>query len=344
MLGHCISHGADVDGLVSAFLVKLAEEGKGNQVTVVFADYEDYLQKISEANGDFLYVCDLGVDPETETKFLAILEEKARSGKYVTYVDHHPDDPLLLSRLSAAGINVVHSPDECAGVLTYRSLKGQLPRSSAVFAAYAAISDHLERGPLASELLRDLDTLLVYFEASTLSLAIDKDDDLKKGLLDFMKSSFLVHEYPGVLEAAIAQLKKVHAFLGERHDVKVGKKYKWAAAYVDFFPGRAASLMIQSLPVDVAVAYRRDEDGSIQVSFRCSADFEGDLGRLAHDAATAVGGSGGGHRKASGARVAEEKLKDFLNELEKILRNIGQADRRRFKVTRFWPPIFSTFT
>ena len=335
MLGSCVSHSADADGLISAFFIRERERLRGNEAKVVFANYGNYLDKIREAQGKFLYVSDLGVDPENEGAFKRALLGKLSEGFEVTYIDHHPDSEILLQDLKKEGVAVVHSLNDCAAVLTYNAFSSDLPKSYSLFAAYAAIGDHAEKGDIASKIMTNTDTILAYFEASVLSMAVGEDDDIKYGLLDFMRTSPLIHLYPNVLDRALHQLQKIQSFLNQKIQVISGKNHKWAAAEVDFFTGRAASIMIQTMEIDVAIAYKLDV-GEYQISLRRSNNSEVDLGLIANEAARAAMGSGGGHKQASGARVPLRYLDKFLEEVSNKLRLTA--------VTRFCPPIFVTLT
>ena len=61
-----------------------------------------------------------------------------------------------------------------------------------------------------------------------------------------------------------------------------------------------------------------DTEGTIKVSARAPPGGHGkaNLGRIMSDAGAALGGVGGGHAGAAGARVARDKLDGFLDRLE----------------------------
>ena len=324
MKASIISHSADVDGLMAAFFVMVREESRGNSVEVKFSDYDDMLFNLEASDGQLIYVCDLGIDKEKEQRLVNLVKDKIAYGASVTYIDHHPDDPTVLRALSDLGVNVIHSLDDCAGVLAYSSFQEEIPQRYAIYAAYAAIGDHMEKGKIASQIMAKVDSILAYFEASVLTLAIDKKDNIKSGLLAYLKQSPFSHSYPGVMEAATKQLAQMEEFSKRQFHLERGSHYSWAHSDCSFFTGRAATLMLQLLPIDVAVAYKLDEErGAYDVSFRCATDVDIDLGILAHDVATWVGGTGGGHKKASGASVPSNKLEDFLKAIAQRLRGLA---------------------
>ena len=308
-----ISHSADVDGLMAAFFAMVREEARGNSVSVTFSDYDGLLENVEAAEGEIIYVCDLGIDREKEEKFLSLVRQKISAGRSFTYIDHHPDNPSTLKELEKTGATVVHSLSDCAGVLAYSTFSHEVPRKYMIYAAYAAIGDHMENGKEASKIMTKVDSIMAYFEASVLTLAIDKRDSIKLGLLSYLKESQFAHRYPGVMDAAEKQLSQMEEFTKRSFEVMKGKNYSWAFAECNFFTGRAATLMLQMLPIDIAIAYRMDDERkAYDVSFRCSDKSEMDLGALAHDAAASVGGTGGGHRRASGASVPASRLDEFI--------------------------------
>jgi RecJ-like exonuclease len=68
----------------------------------------------------------------------------------------------------------------------------------------------------------------------------------------------------------------------------------------------------------VAMVYKlKDDINSYVISIRASKDSKVHLGRLVNEIATQVGGSGGGHEKASGAVIPKDKLDQFINLLDR---------------------------
>ncbi len=267
---HVVSHIADLDGLMSALLIKQAEEISGNSVTVRFADYYDYLEKIAQAEGDKIYVADLGIDPLTQPSFKKTMMEKGRRAQ-VIYIDHHPDDPQVLTHLAQSGTTVVHSREDCAGVLTYDHLKDLLPSRYFLYAVYAAIGDHMERGKLAAPLMEKADAILAYFEASLLTLGLVQDDEAQRlRLLEALARDPYYHD-PELVQPALRQIEAVSSFISKIQGLSptASGRFSWLAAEADFFTGRAAHVMLQELPLKISVAYRLDlARNEYQISLR----------------------------------------------------------------------------
>ncbi|WP_457615351.1 DHH family phosphoesterase [Methanopyrus sp.] len=69
----------------------------------------------------------------------------------------------------------------------------------------------------------------------------------------------------------------------------------------------------------VTVGVTKMEDGLVKVSIRCPENSDVDAAEVIKEAANRVDGEGGGHERAAGAEVPEDRLEDFLLELEKLL-------------------------
>jgi len=77
----------------------------------------------------------------------------------------------------------------------------------------------------------------------------------------------------------------------------------------------------------VAMVYKLKEDiNSFVISIRGSKDCKVHLGRLVNDIATEMGGSGGGHEKASGAVVPRHKLDEFIKSIDGRISSLQQVE------------------
>ena len=103
----------------------------------------------------------------------------------------------------------------------------------------------------------------------------------------------------------------------------------------DTIVGTVASMALSAPEVDldpgkpiIALADKRDEPGVVKVSGRGNRDLveEGlDLAAAMQEAASSVGGIGGGHDIAAGASVPEGREEEFLDRLDAIV--VGQVPR-----------------
>jgi RecJ-like exonuclease len=68
----------------------------------------------------------------------------------------------------------------------------------------------------------------------------------------------------------------------------------------------------------------KEDIKSFVISIRGSKDCKVHLGRLVNHLATEIGGSGGGHEKASGAVVPKDKLDEFIRLLDGRISSLQQ--------------------
>ena len=115
----CVTHGKDVDGCVSASILKLATNS--NFLLTNYGGIDKSLKRIKDIY-DIVYICDLGIN---ET----IIEElkRIRSFSELVYIDHHHLDPNLVTQLRDIGVEIVHDLKDCASVLTFNLFKDKIP-------------------------------------------------------------------------------------------------------------------------------------------------------------------------------------------------------------------------
>jgi oligoribonuclease NrnB/cAMP/cGMP phosphodiesterase (DHH superfamily) len=219
-------------------------------------------------------------------------------------------------------IKVIHDIKDCASILVYDNFKGNLDQNAAREAVYAAISDLFEDGPKASKLLDRMDRKFAQHEALILnhSLSADQSNAFKTLLVDELSKYTYPHKVPGVVESAIKHLEQVVEVRG-RVCLKAVNRGRWAHMLCtdeELSTGEMANVIMDTLGVDVGVAYK-PIDGWINISFRGERSLNENLGEISRILAQKHGGFGGGHSRASGAKIPEVELESFLEEIESSL-------------------------
>ncbi|MFN3621801.1 MAG: DHHA1 domain-containing protein, partial [Nitrososphaerales archaeon] len=221
-----------------------------------------------------------------------------------------------------SNLKVVHSLRDCTAALTYNYFKSVLPKEASILAAYAALTDYLEDGPIASEILDLYDRIHLYYEASILAYAVEqlgKADKKLQALVEELSRLKYPHEIDGVLGYAYEHAHQVSAFMNRvRKDAVVRRSYAYIDA-LDFPKGTAANLVRCLLEVPVGLAYTVKSNSFVELSLRASSKYTKDLGSISQRLASRFGGFGGGHAKASGARIPKDALTLFLKALEDSL-------------------------
>jgi len=310
-----ITHGEDPDGLSCAAMLMHLKKSK-----VILANYdnfEDVLQSIKPPL-DELYITDLNIRSALVDDILRI-----KSFSKVLIIDHHPLTDYVNSRLQHENIIIIHDLRECAGVLLYNHLKDQLPIKAAKLAAYAAISDMFEDGPLASKILAHMDRKLTQHEALMLTHAMQYDGtyDFKFKILDRLSEFVQPHRIPGVKEAANHYLENAAKMMESLPGrTKVMGRFGVTECSGEASTGAVANLIMDCMGVDVGVCYKYNQD-SVNISLRGERYLMKHLGEISHKLAEGFGGFGGGHKRAAGAKIPRECLDEFFEALSGILDN-----------------------
>lgn len=308
----CFSHGEDVDGLVCAILLRHVNNAL--PILVNYNDFEDKLRAI-EPPLDEVFICDLGIREDLCSEVIRI----SRFAK-VTVVDHHPTSEEVLKKLKRFGIKIVYSNLDCASVLLYNLFKDKLSRESARLAAYAAISDQFDGGPLASKLISGFDRLFIQYEALILTYALDhqEQDHFKSLIFEELNRFTFPHKIKGVSETALTHLDYLVELI-ETLPVRAKKlgKVAYVEAAKESSKGTTASLLIDSIGTDVGLCFKQRSDGTVNISIRAKKIFLLHLGKITKKLAERYCGFGGGHQQASGAKIPQKNLMNFIHDLER---------------------------
>lgn len=309
-----MSHVKDVDGCVSAAIIRLATKSR-----FLLTDYgriNAYLRKIKDPY-DIVYICDLGMNNTYFEEFVRI-----RRFAELTYIDHHYLDKDLRKKLEQQGVTIVHDSQDCAGALAYNLFHENLPREASILACYAAISDRLEDGPIAQKLIQKHDRDFILFETMMLSYALERANiSQKRRIVNNLSRLTYPHQIDDVPRLALEQANRIA--LWRRELPSIASKLN-NVAFVEAkgdSTGPLANLLIDVCETTIGIAYNIDEvKGISDLSIRGNSSTEIDLGNLTSQLAEDLGGFGGGHPKASGARIPASRLTEFIHSLAQYVK------------------------
>ena len=318
----CVSHKEDADGISSAALIKQAFGGD-----TILVDYPGMMDELEALRNDVklkkLFICDVGLNKQTNDSFVDLLTELRKKRISVTYVDHHDIDPKVTTKLKKIKVNLIHDISECTAVLVYDAFKKKLSEHSTFIAACGAITDYMENRPIASKLLQMYDRQFALINATVLTYNIvghQKDSDYLLYLVDELSESKFPHELPNTYEFAQIQVGKLAEIMSKvRKSMKVSKNLAHMEV-LDSGASGAVNFVLGFSGKNVGIAYKeRTDKGIYAVSVRGSPSCKTHLGRLVSSVAAGLGGSGGGHDKACGAVIPKRKFKKFLQEMNSRL-------------------------
>jgi single-stranded-DNA-specific exonuclease len=218
----------------------------------------------------------------------------------------------------------MHSRGASASELVYRHYMKEIPRERVWLALYGAIADYADETPFSRERIRNWDRRGLYFEVSTISLGIKNDEfadyDAKRRIVRTLSRGGNPSDVPGLVRSAKRAVNREF----ELYElIKKRAQTHGSVAYVKDVPSfgfRGPSALFAATVQDTRIgicAHTRERYVDITMRTR---DYSLRLNTLADRAAEAVGGSGGGHASAAGAKIPKGTFRKFLDELNKHMR------------------------
>src|SRR5579875_1793447 len=294
-----VSHRKDADGISSAALVKYMTGAE-----VFLTDYGDMVETLYHVEpAKQIFICDLGLNKNSFPGFLEQVKRFLKSGSKVHYIDHHPIDQGFESELKQGGVDIYHSTEESAAVLIFRRYAQSFSDSPQmkILACAGAITDYLDLRPYAKKIIASFDRQFLLYEATVLSFTIatigrgtSESNAKLNNLVEELAAGKLPHEIDGA-----SSLAQDHASRSAT--------------------GNVANFLIGAFDVPVGAAFRQEEPGFLEVSLRSVEESPHDLGKIVGRIAAKLNTSGGGHPHASGARIKNSHLEEFLSLLDEEL-------------------------
>ncbi len=241
------------------------------------------------------------------------------NGSKLVYIDHHPE-PLNLRVRDIPG-EVIHNDNVSASELTYKYFSSMLDRDMCRVALYGAICDYMDTTEWVIRELENWDKRTIYFEAGVLSQGLEgsrKMYDFKRHIVKHLAEGKLPSSLSELLvRALIETVNEEELRLWIKHNIKTYGKI----AYVINPPGsltRAATYTraISNKPIGIAIEVR---NGKAIMSLRTISERI-NLNSLLRVICPKLGGTGGGHIKAAGARIPYNNIQAFFDELNKRIK------------------------
>jgi single-stranded-DNA-specific exonuclease len=277
---------------------------------------------LNAQDADRIIIADIAITRKDITEVIGLLEQKSRKSE-VLYFDHHPLPEKAMKKIRET-ISVYINGEGSASELIYRYYQKELPSERIWLAIYGAIGDYEERTEFVKERLLSWDARALYFQASTIFLGIkDKDFegyDAKRLIVQTLAEGHNPSDVAGLVEAAKRVVKDEFSLyeMIKQNAKKLGDIGYVKDMYSFGFRGPSAlfAATVTNSRVGMAVYNRKN---NLDITIR-SRDYSVELNSLAEDAAEAVGGSGGGHSQAAGARIPFDKFDDFLKAANRLLK------------------------
>lgn len=304
-----LTHG-DSDGICSGALALAVNP----DARVFFTNPVELAQDLKRVDiGSSVIVCDIALNENTLPEVLGAMRVLS-SKNPMLYVDHHPF-PLGLE-LTDFPAKVIHELAPCASELTYRTFKDRLPRKMSRVAVYGAIGDYVDDTPFIQEVLKDWDKRTLYFEAGVLVQGLEgsgRDIGFKHEIVKLLSKNHLPSSSDELLgraltqtheeEHALAKIEKTVLKTGEvAYVLDINASVSKAATYARVVAGASIGIAGETLNDIVDMSLRTEREDI-------------DLNAILREIAPRFGGEGGGHPKASGARIPSAHFGKFVEAL-----------------------------
>jgi RecJ-like exonuclease len=243
----------------------------------------------------------------------------------VLYFDHHIIPRTVTKLQLRNSLNtLVHSREASASELIYKHYMKDIPRERVWLAIYGAIGDYSDDTHFVRNRIKNWDRRALFFEVSTISLGIKNDEFAdyhgKRRIVRALASGKNPSDIPGFVMSA---RKAVNREFELYELIKHRAQSYGNVAYVKDFPtfgfrGPSAlfAATVKGSRLGIS-AHTRSRYVDITMRTR---DYSLKLNVLAERAAEKVGGSGGGHATAAGAKIPKATFRKFLDELNKQIK------------------------
>ena len=308
---------ADTDG-ICAGAVSLS---KFPDAAVFFTKPVSLAHDLKHTEAKKIIITDIALSKPDIPEILSLFEKK---NSEILYFDHHPLKKSVKNEISNLIKLFVHEEGVSASELVYRYYQNSIPKERVWIALYGAIGDYTEHTPFVEERIKNWDKRAVYFEVSTISLGIKNEEfsgyDAKREIVRFLAEGKNPSDVPGLVRnAKDAVNREFDLYEIIKRKVETFERIGYVIDLPSYgFRGSSAlfAATVTNSPLGIC-AHTREKYIDITMRTR---DYGLKLNVLAEQAAETVGGSGGGHPHAAGAKIPKNTFKDFLKALNDVMK------------------------
>jgi len=308
---------SDGDGICSGALALAANP----EAKVFFTHPVGLLEDLNNAGAsDVVIICDIALSENNIPQILERFSEINDSGRLI-YIDHHPLPEWLQSYMIPG--TVFHDTKSSASELTYTFFRDGLPWPMDRVAICGAIADYMDNTPVISQLLHGWDKRAVYFEVGVLVQGLEghkRNHDFKREVVYHLSRGLPPSSHQGLLKSALENARR------EEEIIRELGRYIHIHGEVAYllnipFPLGKSAIYARALAGTIIGVAGETRKGFVDMSIRtCEENL--DLNNILRKIAPKLGGSGGGHPQAAGARIPEENFKKFIEELNEAVKRL----------------------
>jgi single-stranded-DNA-specific exonuclease len=311
-----LSHG-DTDGMCSAAIAL----SRFPDAQVFFTRPVSFLSDLRETRPGRIIIADIALNRKEAPEAVELFRQLSAQCE-IHYFDHHTLQPRIKKQIREAIAHLSHTENVSASELIYRHFQKEIPRERVWVALYGAIGDYSDETPFARERILNWDRRALYFEVSTIAMGIKNEEfckyDAKRRIVAALSAGKNPTDIPGLVKSAKRAInREFELYEQTKGRARKSGKVGYVLDQKSFgFRGPSAlfSATVTNSPLGLYVFTR---EKYIDITAR-TRDYSLKLNKLMEEASERVGGSGGGHAAAAGAKIPKGRLKEFLEELNKL--------------------------
>lgn len=308
-----LTHG-DADGICSAALAL----ARYPEAEVWFTHPAGLLNDLKNVSEEQVIISDVAISERDKEEIFREFSRIEKSGEIV-YIDHHP---LPLNTISGdlPCSTVVRDLTRSASELAFRYFQKHVNNLDRV-ALYGAISNYCDETDFIREELYFYDKRTIYLEAGLLSQSLGEsrgDYKFKRGLVEKLAKGAAPSSIDKVVINAVRSAKKewvVYEYVRENvrstGDIAIVDRVEEGVS-----AGKVAKFAIGITNKKLGIGIK-PRNNFVDISVRKRGDFPMDLNYALRNIAPRLGGSGGGHPPAAGARISSDKIEEFVSMFSK---------------------------
>jgi RecJ-like exonuclease len=307
---------ADCDGICAGAIALARFPGAG----VFFTKPVSICDDLRNVEAERIVIADIAINKADQQTFMQVIQGKKAK---VMYFDHHPLQAEAKKRLAGMLETFVHDEAASTSELIFRHFQKDLPKEMVWPALYGAIGDYSEDTEFVRKNMASWDKRAIDFEECVISLGTKNEQfssyDAKRNIVRTLAEGKSPSEIEGLVKSAKDAVKR------EFELYKVVKRKAKSLGKVGYltdtpsfgFRGPAALFAATTTgkPLGICV-YKRER--YLDITIRSREPLP--LNKIAEQASAAVGGSGGGHESAAGAKIPFGTLDAFLKKMNEMIK------------------------
>jgi RecJ-like exonuclease len=312
---------ADPDGICAGAIALSKFPGSDVFFTRPTSFYSDLLHTDSKR----LVITDIAITKQDAPRIVELLRKRKEAGDEIFYFDHHIIPKSISKSRVKKAVNVyVHSRNASASELVYRHYMDEIPRERVWLAIYGAIGDYSDDTHFVRSRIKNWDRRALFFEVSVISLGIKNEEfagyNSKRRLVSTLSRGDNPSDVPGFVKSAMKAVDRefdLYELIKDKAQAFGGIAYvKDVPSFGFRGPSALFSATVKGARLGIC-AHTRMRYVDITMRTR---DYSLKLNQLADRAAEKVGGSGGGHASAAGAKIPKGSFRRFLQELDRLIK------------------------